>query len=462
MNESPGLAADVTPTPTRPRTSQRVAAIGAILVAAVVVVATIASAPTDLRQLAVLIPLIPVALVAAWYAITRTGGRRQLAMVVLATTALGFVAVAFIEGARSAVIAAARVLMLAAAVLLARFALGRDARSLRRADSPGTAAPPAVHGVLIVNLKSGGGKVERHHLVEHCHQRGIDVVVLRPGDDLEQLARAAIDAGADVIGMAGGDGSQAVVASVASERGVAMVVVPAGTRNHLALDLGLDRRDVVGALDAFGEAQERHIDIGDVNDRPFVNNVSLGLYANVVRSPAYRDAKIETAVSALPTMLGPGSRPFDLNFRGPRGEHHAGAHLIQISNNPYRRGSTTRPRLDGGRLGVLTLEIDDDKAFGALLAATTSGKPERFPGFTAWTAENFEVTSSSPVDAGLDGEAVVLAPPLRFSIRPTALRVRLPKQAIGYSPAALTLDLPSAVRGVWRVALGRPVERLPA
>ena len=81
------------------------------------------------------------------------------------------------------------------------------------------------------------------------------MVVLRPGDDLEQLARAAIDAGADVIGMAGGDGSQAVVASVASERGVAMVVVPAGTRNHLALDLGLDRRDVLGALDAFGEAR---------------------------------------------------------------------------------------------------------------------------------------------------------------------------------------------------------------
>ena len=196
--------------------------------------------------------------------------------------------------------------------------------------------------------------------------------------------------------MAGGDGSQAVVASVASERGVAMVVVPAGTRNHLALDLGLDRRDVLGALDAFGEARERRIDIGDVNGRAFVNNVSLGLYANIVRSPEYRDAKVDTTLSALPTLLGPGSRPFDLNFRGPRGEHHAGAHLIQISNNPYRRGSTTRPRLDSGRLGVLTLEIDDDKAFGALLAATTTGQPERFPGFTSWTAETFEVTSRSP------------------------------------------------------------------
>jgi diacylglycerol kinase family enzyme len=445
----------------RPRTSQRIAAIGGIVAAAVVVVATIASALTDLRRLAILIPLIVVALAAAWYAITRTGGRRHLAMVVLAATVFGFVAVAFIEGARSAVIAVARVLMLAAAVFLVRFALGRDVRSLKHADSPGRAVPPAVRGVLIVNLKSGGGKAERHHLVEQCHHRGIEVVVLRPGDDLEQLARAAIDTGADVIGMAGGDGSQAVVASVASERGVAMVVVPAGTRNHLALDLGLDRRDVLGALDAFGEAQERRIDIGDVNGRAFVNNVSLGLYATIVRSPEYRDAKIETALSALPTLLGPGSHPFDLNFTGPHGEHHAGAHLIQISNNAYRRGSTTRPRLDSGRLGVLTLEIDDDKAFGAFLAATTTGNPERFPGFTSWEAATFEVTSQYPVDAGLDGEAVVLDPPLRFSIRPTPLHVRLPKQAIGYSPAALTLDPASAVRGVWRVALGRPVQPPP-
>jgi diacylglycerol kinase family enzyme len=439
---------------------QRVAAFAAIVVAAVVVVATVASASTDLRLLAVLILLVPVALATTWYAITRTGARRQLAIVVLAATVFGSVATAFAEGARSAGIAAARLVLLAAAVLLARYALGRDVRSLKRAASPGTVVAPASHGVLIVNLRSGGGKAERHHLVENCHQRGIEVVELRPGDDLEQLARAAIHAGADVIGMAGGDGSQAVVAGVAAERGAAMVVVPVGTRNHLALDLGLDRRDVLGALDAFGEARERCIDIGDVNGRAFVNNVSLGLYANIVRSPEYRDAKIDTALSALPTLLGPASRPFDLNFRGPHGELHTGAHLIQVSNNPYRRGSTARPRLDSGRLGLLTLEIDDDKAVGALVAATTTGKPERFPGFASWTAETFEVTSRSPVDAGLDGEAVVLDPPLRFSIRPTPLHVRLPKQAIGYSRAARALRPSSALRGVWRTALGRPVQPL--
>ena len=118
-----------------------------------------------------------------------------------------------------------------------------------------------------MNLKSGGGKAERFELVDECRARGIEPVVLEPGDDLLELARDAIDGGADVIGMAGGDGSQALVASVAAERDVPMVVIPAGTRNHFALDLGLDRDDVVGALDAYGEARERTIDLADVNGR---------------------------------------------------------------------------------------------------------------------------------------------------------------------------------------------------
>src|SRR3990172_4813617 len=135
----------------------------------------------------------------------------------------------------------------------------------------------------------GSPRCETDYLVDECHKRGIEPVVLGPEDDMLRLARDAADRGADVIGMAGGDGSQALVASVAAELGLPMVVVPAGTRNHLALDLGLDRDDVVGALDAFGEAREQPMDLADVNGHVFVNNVSLGLYAAIVRSPEYRD-----------------------------------------------------------------------------------------------------------------------------------------------------------------------------
>jgi diacylglycerol kinase family enzyme len=207
-----------------------------------------------------------------------------------------------------------------------------------------------------MNLRSGGGKAERFHLVDECRRRGIEPQVLEPGQDWLQRVRDVAGSGVDVLGMAGGDGSQAMVATVAAEFGLPMVVVPAGTRNHLALDLGLDREDVVGALDAYGDAVERRLDLADVNGHVFVNNVSLGLYAAIVRSPEYRDAKVDTTLATLPKVLGPDSQPFDLRFIGPDSMEHSTAHVIQVSNNPYGRaasGMGSRPRMDTQELGVV-------------------------------------------------------------------------------------------------------------
>src|SRR5205085_5627654 len=202
--------------------------------------------------------------------------------------------------------------------------------------TPGSPVPAAVHPVLLMNPKSGGGKAVQFDLAGECAARGIQAVVLRPGDDLLVLAEDAIARGADVIGMAGGDGSQALVATVAARREVAHVCIPAGTRNHFALDLGLDREDVVGALDAFTDGVERRIDLARVNDRVFVNNASLGVYAKVVQSDAYRDAKLETWARMLPDLLGPDAEPIDLEFAGPGGERYSDAPLVLVSNNPYQ------------------------------------------------------------------------------------------------------------------------------
>jgi diacylglycerol kinase family enzyme len=259
--------------------------------------------------------------------------------------------------------------------------------------------------------------------------------------------------------MAGGDGSQAMVGTVAAEFGLPMVVVPAGTRNHLALDLGLDRDDVVGALDAYGEAVERTMDLADVNGHVFVNNVSLGLYAAIVRSPAYRDAKADTTLATLPQVLGPDTEPFDLRFTGPDGTEHRGAHVIQISNNPYGTasgGRSSRPHLDTHQLGVITLVLGKKGNATSFLAALATGHPERFAGLTSWALPTFEVTSGGSIDVALDGETTVMEPPLRFSIRPAPVRVRLPKHAIGYSPAAIALGLSHAARQLWGVVLGHP------
>jgi diacylglycerol kinase family enzyme len=321
---------------------------------------------------------------------------------------------------------------------------------------------PAARPVLVMNPKSGGGKVGRFNLVDEAQRRGIEPVVLAPGDDLLALAERAVAGGADVIGMAGGDGSQALVASVASRHDVGFVCVPAGTRNHLAMDLGLDRDDVVGALDAFGQAAERRIDLGLVGERVFVNNATVGLYAKIVQSSAYRDHKVGTALGLLPAMLGPDATPFDLRFTGPDGTTYASAHLILVSNDRYQLGSGegfgSRRSIDGGNLGIVAATFRSSGEIARLLQSGASGRNWRPPGWIEWADASFLLESGQPVEIGIDGEALVLDPPIRFRTLPGALRVRIPVGAPGYSPAAAA-PTPgwAGITALLQAAAGRPV-----
>ena len=273
-----------------------------------------------------------------------------------------------------------------------------------------------------------------------------------------ELAEDAIAGGADVIGMAGGDGSQALIATVASRHGIPHVVVPAGTRNHFALDLGLDRDDVVGALDAFADAVERTIDLATVNGRVFVNNASLGLYAKIVQAPEYRDAKMRTAAALLPDLLGPDAEPLDLRYAGPDGTAHETAHMVLVSNNAYQladfSGRGTRERIDRGLLGVATARIDGVRAAEQFVALNAAGQIRRFPGWHEWTTPRFRIDSGGPVEIGVDGEAMTLDPPLVFESLPAALRVRLPGHAPGVSPAARRVS-GSTLGELWAIVASR-------
>jgi diacylglycerol kinase family enzyme len=449
MSASPGR-------PTALRRGAALAAFAIILTVVVVTVVRVAAEP--LRVLAEVLLLV-VFLAASWFGLTRTGAKRAIAVLVAITAVVALVIVLASADGYSLISVLLRLVALAAAVSLAEYALGTSTTALASGETPGTPVPAATRGVLFMNLKSGGGKAERFQLVDECNRRGIQPVVLEAGMDWLATVREVAASGVDVLGMAGGDGSQAMVGTVAAELGLPMVVVPAGTRNHLALDLGLDRNDVIGALDAYDDAVERTMDLADLNGHVFVNNVSLGLYAAIVRSPDYRDAKVDTTLATLPQVLGPDTRPFDLRFTGPDGVEHEGAHLIQISNNPY--GTTagarsSRPRMDTHQLGVISLVIGPDGGAGSFLAAAAAGHPERFGGYSSWATPTFEVTSDGPIDIGLDGETMTMDPSLRFSIRPTPVRVRLPEHAIGYSPAARRRGWAASLDELWQVVLGRP------
>ena len=222
------------------------------------------------------------------------------------------------------------------------------------------AADPLQRPVLFVNPNSGDGKAARAGLAERARERGIDVVELRPDSNLATLADEAVARGADALGMAGGDGSLAVVAAAARAHGLPFVCVPAGTRNHFALDLGVDRDDLVGSLDAFTDGVEGVIDVAEVNGRLFLNNVSLGIYGDAVQQPAYRGAKARTLLQTAAQVLGPSRPAADLQLVDDLGRLYLHPTVVLVSNNPYALGpppvSGTRPALDGGTLGVVVLD----------------------------------------------------------------------------------------------------------
>src|SRR3954451_2452392 len=319
----------------RPTAGARVAAVAALASVAAAIVVTLVGLATNWRGLLVTLVGLLVVVVAGWYAVSGRG-RTRAAAVVAAMAGAGLFVAGFFVSDLSPVRVLAVIVLAVISVGAARFALGRSPEAIRAEVQSAPTAPAAQRPALIMNLKSGGGKAEKFHLEDECRTRGIEAIVLRPGDDLRRLAEDAIASGVDVIGMAGGDGSQALVASVASEHDIAHVVVPAGTRNHFALDLGLDRADVVGALDAYHDCVERVIDLATVNGRTFVNNATTGLYAKIVQSPEYRDAKAQTAAAMLPDLVGPDATPLDLRFTGPDGTEHSTAQVILVSNNPYQ------------------------------------------------------------------------------------------------------------------------------
>ncbi len=413
--------------------NRRSAAIASLaLLAASLVLAVVVAVGRFPRGVTVLACL-ALAVVMAWWALVHEGAVRYAAAVGAAVLLAGAVVLVVLEGRvlEDALILAGIVLSLAAA------------RRVFTGHATLPVASPPKRPVLFYNPKSGGGKAERFQVAREARARGVEPVELHLGDDLATLVRDAVAGGADAVGVAGGDGTQAIVAAIASERGLPYVCVPAGTRNHFALDLGVDRDDVVGALDAFTHGRERVVDLAEVNGRVFVNNVSLGVYAESVQREGYRDAKLRTIAKTMPTVLGPGKDGLDLRFTGADGRERKTSAVVLVSNDPYRLGraiaSGTRPRLDAGVLGIAVLG-----------AGAANGSDKRVQ---QWSAPSFEVRSDGPVAAGIDGEALKLDPPLRFATRPRALRVLIAPQHPGASPSATMPESPwDAIRAVAHVA----------
>ena len=412
---------------------QRLAAVAAVVLAAATVVAAVVALIINFPRGLFVLLLTFLALFAGWHGVLHRGLARALGLAV-AVVALAAVLVLLLsrDVVDTIIIVAAGIGTIAAA------------RAAFTIHPQLAAADPPKHPVLFYNPKSGGGKATRFHLADEAAKRGIEAVELTFETPLEALVEDALARGADALAAAGGDGTQAIVASAAARAGIPYACIPAGTRNHFALDLGVDREDVVGALDAFTTGGERVVDLAEVNGRVFVNNVSLGVYAQAVQQTGYRDAKLKTLLDTIPeTARTDAEAPSSLRWRDPDGFAHDSGLALLVSNNPYRLGtaigSGTRPRLDTAQLGVAVLGPKGGMRQGLL---------------RSWSLPSVEVDSDGAVPAGLDGEAVLLDPPLRFIVRPGALRVRISLDHPGASPSAAVPEgvLP-ALRALARLAV---------
>jgi diacylglycerol kinase family enzyme len=423
-------------------TNPRPAAILALALAALTLAAAIYSVIASFPRGLVLAALLIGAAVAAWYGLIRRGPPRVLGIGIAAALMIAALLIVVIDSGVAEAIVVGALAFATVAATKAAFAVHVP---LAKATAPG-------RPVLFYNPKSGGGKAERFKLADEARARDIEPTELELGSDLEQLVRSAVAEGADGLAMAGGDGSQAIVAEVAAELGLPYACIPAGTRNHFALDLGVDRDDVVGALDAFVDGGEHVVDLAEVNGRVFVNNVSLGLYAEAVQRKGYREAKLKTILDTMPDTLGPEGEGLDLRWTGPGGSEHSSGAVILVSNNRYRLGKAvgagTRPRIDDGLLGITVVSAPTSRA--------KSGRGLQRP-WREWSVPEFTVEADGPIPAGIDGEALVLEPPLRFRIRPGVLRARIAGAHPGASPSARMPESLAATAGaVLAIAVGRP------
>ena len=414
------------PVPQGTRSQRWLARLTFVLAGLAIVSLVVVAGLRSVAMLALGLAAAVVTLGAAYFFLSRRGIWRWLSLAVFVVAPVAVIVVYAFRGLLWIAVVSAAVWLLAG--VTARLALAGDQADWRMPERP--AQPPARHPYLIMNPKSGGGKVEKFDLERKAGELGAEVFLIGgPGPvDVAKVARAAVGAGADLLGVAGGDGTQALVAGIAAEHGLPFVVISAGTRNHFALDLGLDREDPSTCLNALSDGVELQVDLGLINGQTFVNNASFGAYAEVVETPAYRGDKLNTTLNTLPDLL-QGHRGARLRAQADGTEIEAPQALL-VSNNPYGTGDIAglgrRARLDRGSLGVVGVTVASARQAAGLL------RGRHATGLRVLTTKQIEISADAPqIPVGVDGEAIMMSTPVTCTVSPGALRVWVPRDRPG-------------------------------
>ncbi|MGH9179810.1 MAG: diacylglycerol/lipid kinase family protein [Acidimicrobiales bacterium] len=282
-------------------------------------------------------------------------------------------------------------------------------------------------GVVLVNPSSGPGPSP----VEEVREAFAGHRVMEcAADELEETAERAVDDGPGFVAVAGGDGSIRAVASLLAGTGTPMVPVPTGTRNHFARELGID---TVAAAAAAAGGQRRAVDLAEVNGERFVNNSSIGFYASLVRERDGHERPWPAAVANVTAAWAQARKGH--RFRVEVGGRRHRAWLVFIGNGCYGEGLGDlihRDRLDAGLLDVRVLRADAPLARTRTVVSLLFGRLAESPLLVQREeAETVVALGRSSVEVALDGEVVLLRPPLRYRCLPGALTVLVPPATEG-------------------------------
>jgi len=426
---TPGLS------PPSTRSQHWLARLSFVLAGLAIVLLVLFAGLKSLAMLAVAVVAAALSLAAAYVFLSRRGVLRWLALAVFVLAPIAVIVVYAFRDLLWIALLSAGIWLLAS--MTARAALAGGQPDWRMPERP--ARPPARHPYLIMNPRSGGGKVEKFDLKRKAEALGAEVFLFGGSGpvDVAEVARQAVAGGADLLGVAGGDGTQALVAGIAAEHGLPFLVISAGTRNHFALDLGLDREDPAACLDALRDGVELRVDLGVINGQTFVNNASFGAYAEIVETPAYRDDKRNTTLNTLPDLL-QGQRGARLRVQADGTQIDAPQALL-VSNNPYGTGDLAglgrRARLDRGILGVVGVTVSNAAQAAGLL------RGQRGTGLKVLVTKQIEITADTPqIPVGVDGESILMSTPVTCSISPGALRVWVPRDRPGVPAPTPSVD----------------------
>ncbi len=355
------------------RSQRWLARLSFAVAAAAVAIVVIFAGLRSFAMLAAGLAAAGVTLASAFFFLSRRGLLRWLSLVVFVLAPASLVVGYAFAGLLWVAIASAAGWLLAAGT--ARLALAGDLTDWRMPETP---ARPAAHPFLIMNPRSGGGKVGKFDLQRKAEELGAEVFLMGGPQqaDVAKIASDAVAAGADLLGVAGGDGTQALVAGVAAQHDIPFMVITAGTRNHFALDLGLDRDNPAACLSALSDGVELRVDLGLIGERTFVNNASFGAYADVVETAAYRNDKVGTTLNMLPDLLtGHGGAHFGAGRRH-RDQRAAGRSGRQQSLRSRRHRRSQSPDTPGSRCPRRCRRPGRQRASGN---PTAPGDPEQWP-----------------------------------------------------------------------------------